>query len=62
MRRVIPLLTRDEAAERLNVSESTLYRLRRAGAIKDVRMGRRCVRIDPVSVDRFIRARRGEAA
>ena len=55
---VIPLLTRDEAAERLHVSESTVVRLGRSGAITEIRVGKRGIRIDPASVERYIRARR----
>jgi hypothetical protein len=36
-----PLLLRSEAAERLNVSESTVVRLGRAGAITEIRVGKR---------------------
>jgi len=57
-RRVLPLLTRDEAAERLHVSESTVVRLGRAGSITEIRVGKRGIRIDPASVERYIRAGR----
>jgi excisionase family DNA binding protein len=55
VRRITPLLTLGEARVRLNVSESTLYRLRRHGAISDVRVGKRGIRIGPASVERYIR-------
>lgn len=53
-----PLLTRREATERLNVSESTLKRLAYAGDITEIRVGKRGVRIDPASIEAYIRANR----
>lgn len=41
----VSLLTRKEAADRLHVSESTVIRLIRAGALTEVRIGKRVVRI-----------------
>jgi excisionase family DNA binding protein len=56
----ISLLTRHEAAERLNVSFSTVRRLGAEGKITEVQVGKRAVRIDPESVEAHIRAgRRG---
>ena len=52
------LLTRMEAAQRLNVSLSTLKRLGRAGAVDEIRVGERLIRIDPGSVDAYIASRR----
>lgn len=49
-----PLLTAREAAERLHVSDSTLRRLRRSGAITDIWIGRRSLRFDPVAIDAYI--------
>lgn len=57
-----PLLTRDEAARLLRVSESTVVRLGRTGAIREVRVGKRAIRIDPASVAAHIRASRRQAA
>jgi excisionase family DNA binding protein len=56
------LLTRKEAAERLHVSESTVVRLVRDGAIAEARIGKRAVRISSASIDAHIRARLGPAA
>ena len=52
-----PLLLRSEAAERLNVSESTVVRLGRAGEITEIRVGKRAVRIDPASLKAYLRSR-----
>jgi excisionase family DNA binding protein len=57
VRPATPLLTRDETAERLHVSESTVVRLGRSGDLTEIRIGKRSVRIDPLSVDAYIRAR-----
>lgn len=58
-----PLLTRKEVAERLHVSESTVIRLVRAGALVEARVGKRAVRYAPSAVEAHIRAsRRIEAA
>jgi excisionase family DNA binding protein len=40
------LLLRSEAAEQLHVSESTVKRLVRSGAITEIKVGKRAVRID----------------
>lgn len=50
----LPLLTREEAAERLNVSVSTLRRLGRSGAVDEIRISARLIRIDPASVDSYL--------
>lgn len=59
MRPEVPLLTRGEAAERLHVSISTLRRMARAGAVDEIRVSARLIRIDPQSVDSYIASRRG---
>ena len=56
MARAAQLLLRKEAAERLHVSESTVVRLGRSGAITEVKVGKRAVRIDAKSVEAHIRA------
>ncbi len=61
MRDSRPLLTCLEAAERLHVSESTFRRLRQSGVIAEIVVGRRSVRIDPETVEDYIRARRRRA-
>lgn len=48
------LLKRAEVAERLHVSPRTVMRLGRSGALTEVRVGTRTVRITPESVDRLI--------
>lgn len=53
-----PLLTLDEAAERLGVSRSTLKRLTAAGEIRTVRVGRRAVRFHADDLDAYIAGRR----
>ncbi len=60
--RTTPLLLCSEAARLLNVSESTVVRLARSGAITEIRVGKRAVRVDPASVAAHIRARRKVAA
>jgi excisionase family DNA binding protein len=55
------LLTRKEAAKRLHVSESTIIRLVRAGALAEARIGKRAVRIPAASVEAHIRRRIGAA-
>ena len=57
-----PLLTRKEAQQRLHVSESTLDRLVRSGAIAKFRVSKRGVRIDPASVDAYLARGRVPAA
>jgi excisionase family DNA binding protein len=59
--RPVPLLTRKEAATRLHVSPSTMIRLGRSGAITEIRVAR-TVRIDPASVEAYIRSRSGPAS
>ena len=49
-----PLLTAAEVARRLSVSEAYIYRLWNEGRLASVRMGRRCVRSTPESVQEFI--------
>jgi excisionase family DNA binding protein len=51
-----PLLTRKEVARRLHVSESTVIRLVRAGALAEARIGKRAVRYPPSSVEAIVRA------
>jgi excisionase family DNA binding protein len=48
-----PLLTVDEAAARLRVSRSTMYRLIRAGVIPTVTV-RRAKRVAPQAVSDFV--------
>jgi excisionase family DNA binding protein len=62
-----PLLTREQGARRLNVSLSTLKRMGRSGAVGEIRISERLIRIDPQSVDAYIASRKaasgsGEAA
>ena len=57
-----PLLTRREVGERLHVSESTLDRLARSGAITKIRVGKRAVRFDPLTVDAYLARARVPAA
>ena len=62
------MLTRLEAARQLNVSLSTWKRLARAGAVNEIRVSERLIRIDPASIDLFLASRKtaatgaGEAA
>jgi len=51
-----PLLTRDEAAERLHVSFSTVRRLAAEGKITEVQVGKRAVRVDGDSVEAHLRS------
>lgn len=53
------LLTREEAADVLNVSVRTLDALEEAGKIRAIRIGR-SVRYHPETVDRFVRRRAEE--
>ncbi len=50
-----PLLTLNEAADRLNISRSTMLRWLKAGKIPSAKLGRGW-RIDPDDLDRFIDA------
>ncbi|WP_336857196.1 helix-turn-helix domain-containing protein [Sinomonas albida] len=62
MSRTLPrLLTRAELAKRTGVSERTVDRLRLAGKLPCVRVGR-AVRFDPVEVDAALKDQRGEVA
>jgi excisionase family DNA binding protein len=54
----VPLLTRPEVARRLGLSFSTIRRLGASGEITEIKLGKRAVRIDPASVEAFIRAGR----
>ena len=56
------LLTRREVAELLHVSESTLVRLNRSGAIPIMKVSKRAVRIDPADVDAYQASQRMAAA
>jgi excisionase family DNA binding protein len=48
------LLRREEVADRLHVSVTTVRRLGRSGALAEVRIGRRMIRIKAGSVDKLI--------
>jgi len=50
-----PLLSRSEAAERLAVSKSTIYRLIRSGELPAYKVGHQ-VRISAVAIENYIRA------
>lgn len=49
-----PLLTIHDVAERLNVSERTVRAWVAAGRLAVVRLGPRCVRIEPDEVERLV--------
>ncbi len=53
------LLTLNEAADRLNISRSTMLRWLKTGKIAGVKMGRDW-RIDPDDLDRFIEASKSQ--
>ena len=53
------LLTKRDAASRLNVSVRTVERRIREGKLKAIRLSARCVRISPNELDKFIRNRGG---
>jgi hypothetical protein len=55
------LLTRLEAARQINVSLSTWKRLARAGAVAEIRVSERLIRVDPGSVASFISSRKTAA-
>ena len=50
-----PLLTRTEAAERLAVSKSTIYRLIRSGELPAYKVGHQ-VRVAAVAIENYIKA------
>jgi excisionase family DNA binding protein len=52
------LLDRGETAERLHVSSMTVRRLGKAGHLTEVRVGKRAIRIEEDSVERYIAERR----
>lgn len=56
-----PLLTYGEAADRLNISESTVRGFAKTGELAVVLVGSKTVRIEAREVDRFIAKRRREA-
>ncbi len=59
----LPLLRRDEVAERLNVSERTVRRYGKSGLLVERRVGPRLVRITRESVEELERGgQSGEAA
>jgi len=47
-----PLLTVPEAAKRMGISESTLWRYIRQKKIRVMRFSARCLRIKPIDIDR----------
>lgn len=55
------LLTMKQAAERLAVSERSVWALIDAGELPRIVVGRRAVRIDPADLEQFIASRRGQA-
>jgi excisionase family DNA binding protein len=54
-----PLMTVSELAEHWAVSRDTVDRMIRAGAIPVVRVGSRCVRVNPYDVERVDHGTRG---
>jgi len=50
-----PLLTRGEAAEFLNVSDQTVYRILRRGELPAYRVGH-SIRISQVALENYLRA------
>lgn len=50
------LLSRDEAAERLRISERTVRRYGRAGLLEERRVGPKLIRITAESVERLLSA------
>ncbi len=52
------LLDRAETAERLNVSTMTVRRLGAAGALEEIRVSARAIRITEESVERHLAGRR----
>jgi excisionase family DNA binding protein len=57
----VSLLTRAETATQMHVSMSTVRRLGASGAITEVRVGKRAVRVDAESVEEHRRAGRRPA-
>lgn len=57
-----PLMKVQDAARALNCSRSHLYQLITSGELRAIRLGQRCVRIDPADVDAFLAARRSRPA
>jgi excisionase family DNA binding protein len=55
------LLDYQSAAERLNVSESTIKRLVGRGELQAVRVGQRALRIEPATLQTYIESRRLDA-
>ncbi|MGE0190439.1 MAG: helix-turn-helix domain-containing protein [Planctomycetota bacterium] len=49
-----PLLTIPDVASRLNVSVRTVRTWVAAGRLPVVRLGRRCVRVEPAEVERML--------
>ena len=58
----ITLLTKAEAAQLLNVSETTVERLISGGRLPVYRISRACTRLDRADVLAYIRSRRSKAA
>lgn len=54
-----PLLTYEQAGERLGLSARTVRERVEAGELEAVTVGKSRRRIEPAAVDRFIAARRG---
>lgn len=57
-----PLLTRAQVAERLNMSEATVWRLEKAGLLVPVSMTPDCPRFLPAEVDTYLASRMAERA
>jgi excisionase family DNA binding protein len=55
------LLDIGQAAEMLNCSAKTVWRLRDSGALREVRVGVGLVRFERAEVDRYIASRRAES-
>jgi excisionase family DNA binding protein len=53
------LLTKRDAAERLNVSVKTIERRIMEGKLRAIKLSLRCVRIAPGELDKFINNRGG---
>lgn len=58
----ITLLTKAEAAQLLNVSETTVERLINSGQLPVYRISRACTRLDRADVLAYIQSRRSKAA
>ncbi len=50
-----PLLQMRDAAALLGICERKLWSLANAGEVPSIRIGRRCVRFDPLDLEEFIR-------